>query len=189
MNTEQGLRGSYWIETSAGGEPAAPPSGSLTVDVAVIGGGMAGRSTGPSGGIMAGVLIADLVESRQVVSVLYDPRRLNSKAREGVSFLKHQARVAKHFLGDRLPPVTAPSPKDLTPGDGAVLRVGRHQCAVHRDGSGQLRAVSARCTHLGCLVAFNRAEQACVCPCHGSRFAPDGRILQGPVRPLEKREV
>ncbi|MFJ3820554.1 FAD-dependent oxidoreductase [Streptomyces nodosus] len=146
---------------------------------------------GVSGGIMAGLLIADLVEGREVGwAGLYDPRRLGSVVREGVSFLKHQAHVAKHFVGDRLPPVAAPAPEDLALGDGAVLRVGGHRCAVHRDDSGQLHAVSARCTHLGCLVAFNRAEQAWECPCHGSRFALDGRILQGPaVRPLKRREV
>ncbi|MFE1437243.1 FAD-dependent oxidoreductase [Streptomyces sp. NPDC058739] len=146
---------------------------------------------GLSGGIMAGNLIADLVEGRKPEwAGLYDPRRLGSVVREGVSFLKNQAHVAKHFVGDRLPSVTTPAPEDLAPGDGAVLRVGGHQCAVHRDDSGQLSAVSARCTHLGCLVAFNRAEQAWECPCHGSRFAPDGRILQGPaVRPLEKRDI
>ncbi|MFD5795286.1 FAD-dependent oxidoreductase [Streptomyces diastatochromogenes] len=146
---------------------------------------------GLSGGIMAGGLIGDLVEGREVEwAGLYDPRRLASVVREGASFLKHQAHVAKHFIGDRLSPVTAPAPEDLAPGDGAVIRVGGQQCAVHRDDSGQLQAVSARCTHLGCLVAFNRAEQAWECPCHGSRFAPDGRILQGPaVRPLEQREI
>ncbi|MFF5138984.1 FAD-dependent oxidoreductase [Streptomyces sp. NPDC013157] len=146
---------------------------------------------GLSGGIMAGRLISDLIEGREVEwARLYDPRRLGSVVREGGSFLKHQAHVVKHFVGDRLPPVTAPAADDLTPGDGVVIRVGGHRCAVHRDDSGQLHAVSARCTHLGCLVAFNRAEQAWECPCHGSRFAPDGSILQGPaVRPLEKRDV
>ncbi|MGW1004333.1 FAD-dependent oxidoreductase [Streptomyces sp. NPDC002520] len=146
---------------------------------------------GLSGGIMAGRLISDLIEGQEVEwAGLYDPRRVGSVVREGGSFLKHQAHVAKHFVGDRLPPVTAPAPEDLAPGDGAVIRVGGHQCAVHRDDSGQLHAVSARCTHLGCLVAFNRVEQAWECPCHGSRFAPDGSILQGPaVRPLEKRAV
>ncbi|MEU3516187.1 FAD-dependent oxidoreductase [Streptomyces sp. NPDC006654] len=146
---------------------------------------------GLSGGIMAGRLIADLVEGREPEwAGLYDPRRLASVVREGGTFLKNQAHVAKHFVGDRLPSVTSPAPEDLAPGDGAVLRVDGHQCAVHRDDSGQLHAVSARCTHLGCLVAFNRAERAWECPCHGSRFDPDGRILQGPaVRPLEPREI
>ncbi|MEU2623075.1 FAD-dependent oxidoreductase [Streptomyces sp. NPDC007157] len=146
---------------------------------------------GLSGGIMAGRLISDLVGGREVEwSGLYDPRRLGSVAREGMSFLKHQAQVARHFIGDRLPAPTGPRPEDLAPGDGAVVRHGGHHCAVHRDESGRLQAVSATCTHLGCLVAFNRAEQAWECPCHGSRFAPDGRILQGPaVKPLEKRDL
>ncbi|WP_046726814.1 FAD-dependent oxidoreductase [Streptomyces humi] len=146
---------------------------------------------GLSGGIMAGRLISDLVDGREVEwAGLYDPRRLGPVAREGVSFLKHQAQVARHFVGDRLPAVTGPRPEDIAPGDGAVVRVGGHRCAVHRDEGGQLHAVSATCTHLGCLVAFNRAEQAWECPCHGSRFAPDGRILQGPaVRPLEQRDL
>ncbi|MFG2555734.1 FAD-dependent oxidoreductase [Streptomyces sp. NPDC048581] len=146
---------------------------------------------GLSGGIMAGRLISDLVGGREVEwAGLYDPRRVGPVVREGMSFLKHQAQVARHFIGDRLPALTGPRPEDIAPGDGAVVRLGGHQCAVHRDASGQLQAVSATCTHLGCLVAFNRAEQAWECPCHGSRFAPDGRILQGPaVKPLEKRDL
>ncbi|MER7838148.1 FAD-dependent oxidoreductase [Streptomyces sp. NPDC096040] len=146
---------------------------------------------GLSGGIMAGRLISDLVGGREVEwAGLYDPRRLGPVIREGVSFLRHQAQVARHFIGDRLPTLTGTRPEDIVPGDGAVVRLGGHPCAVHRDESGQLQAVSATCTHLGCLVAFNRAEQAWECPCHGSRFAPDGRILQGPaVKPLEKRDL
>ncbi|NUQ99962.1 MAG: FAD-dependent oxidoreductase [Streptomyces sp.] len=146
---------------------------------------------GLSGGIMAGRLISDLVNGREVAwAGLYDPRRLLSVVREGASFLKHQAQVARHFVGDRLPAMTGPSTADIPPGGGAVVRVGGRQCAVHRDEKGELQAVSARCTHMGCLVAFNRAEQAWECPCHGSRFAPDGQILQGPaVRPLEQRDI
>ncbi|MEU9955203.1 FAD-dependent oxidoreductase [Streptomyces sp. NPDC050982] len=146
---------------------------------------------GMSGGIMAGGLLSDLINGREVAwDGLYDPRRLASVVREGTSFLKHQAHVARHFVGDRLSPVKGPGPGDIPPGDGAVVRLGGRQYAVHRDENGHVQAVSARCTHLGCIVSFNRAEQAWECPCHGSRFAPDGEILQGPaVRPLEKRDI
>jgi Rieske Fe-S protein len=59
---------------------------------------------------------------------------------------------------------------------------------VYRDLDGQLHAVSLRCTHLGCLVRFNAAEHSWDCPCHGSRFAPDGAVLEGPaVKALERR--
>jgi len=43
-------------------------------------------------------------------------------------------------------------------------------------------AVSRRCTHLGCLVAYNETEGALVCPCHHSRFSRRGARLAGPAR-------
>ncbi|MBC9729854.1 FAD-dependent oxidoreductase [Streptomyces sp. TRM68367] len=146
---------------------------------------------GLSGGIMAGRLICDQITGRASPwSELYDPRRIASVVREGTEFLKHQAQVARHFVGDRLPALTSGSADDIAPGDGAVVHIGGRRCAVHRDADGQLHAVSACCTHLGCLVAFNRTERAWECPCHGSRFDPDGHVLQGPaVYPLKRREI
>lgn len=48
------------------------------------------------------------------------------------------------------------------------------------------RQTGRRCTHMGCELGFNEAEQTWECPCHGSRFAADGKVLQGPAtRPLE----
>ncbi|ALV38995.1 FAD-dependent oxidoreductase [Streptomyces sp. CdTB01] len=147
---------------------------------------------GMSGGIMAGRLLNDLITGRSSPwSGLYDPRRLGTVVREAPAFLRHQAHVARHFVGDRLPSLSGSgSVDDIAPGDGAVVLSGGHHCAVHRDDSGELHAVAARCTHLGCLVAFNRAERAWECPCHGSRFDPDGNVVQGPAtRPLERREI
>lgn len=50
--------------------------------------------------------------------------------------------------------------------------------------SGAFAAVSAVCTHLGCTVRLVDGE-GFVCPCHGSRYDPHGRVLEGPApRPL-----
>ncbi|MFJ1735455.1 FAD-dependent oxidoreductase [Streptomyces sp. NPDC088254] len=146
---------------------------------------------GLSTGIMAGRLLSERITGRDCAwSDLYDPRRIASVVREGATFLKHQADVARHFVGDRLPSTSGTAVDEIAPGDGAVVRVAGQRCAVHRDEAGQLHAVSARCTHLGCLVSFNRAEKAWECPCHGSRFDTEGRVVQGPAQePLERRDL
>jgi glycine/D-amino acid oxidase-like deaminating enzyme len=140
---------------------------------------------GLSSGIMAGRLLCDLVTGRENPwSDLYDPRRVMSVVREGKEFVKHQSDVARHFVGDRLQHLKGPSTasvEHIAPGDGAVVHVNGKRCAVHRDQDGNVHAVSAKCTHLGCLVAFNRAERTWECPC---------RVVQGPaVRPLEPRDL
>lgn len=38
-----------------------------------------------------------------------------------------------------------------------------------------------RCPHLGCVLKWNRAEHSWDCPCHGSRFARDGKLLDNPA--------
>ncbi|MBO1269446.1 FAD-dependent oxidoreductase [Arthrobacter cavernae] len=81
-------------------------------------------------------------------------------------------------------------PTGLAAGEGAVFDVDGEKTAIYADAAGQLRAVSAVCTHLGCTVEFNPAEATWDCPCHGSRFTTDGKVIQGPAtRDLQPRPV
>ena len=145
---------------------------------------------GMSTGVLSGQLLAALLTGAEPPwAGLYDPRRLNP-VREAGSLLKFQAKVAGHFVGDRVRPSHADSVDDVEPGTGAVVRIRGRQCAIYRDATGDVHAVSARCTHLGCIVHFNDAETAWECPCHGSRFAVDGAVLQGPAnRPLQREDI
>jgi Rieske Fe-S protein len=71
----------------------------------------------------------------------------------------------------------------LRPGEGTVVDVDVDGAAtaVYAAESGRLHAVSAICTHLGCTVEFNAEDTTWDCPCHGSRFATDGTVIQGPA--------
>jgi Rieske Fe-S protein len=111
---------------------------------------------------------------------IFDPGRLHPVV-EAATFVKANLKVAGHFIGDRLRRSHLDTPDDLAMGAGAVMRIGGQRCAVYRDQDGDLHTVSATCTHLGCTVAFNDAEKTWDCPCHGSRFTPDGTVLQGPA--------
>lgn len=52
--------------------------------------------------------------------------------------------------------------------------------------AGNFVAMSAVCTHLGCIVKWVKEEQLFLCPCHGGRFSPSGAVLGGPPpKPLE----
>jgi Rieske Fe-S protein len=50
---------------------------------------------------------------------------------------------------------------------------------------GDFKVVTAHCTHRGCVVAWNGADNQWQCPCHGSKFTPDGQVANGPAeKPL-----
>ena len=52
---------------------------------------------------------------------------------------------------------------------------------IVRAKEGNFYALSAVCTHLGCITNWKQEEDAIACPCHGSRFAKDGRKVAGPA--------
>ncbi|MDY6941198.1 MAG: ubiquinol-cytochrome c reductase iron-sulfur subunit [Cyanobacteriota bacterium] len=54
----------------------------------------------------------------------------------------------------------------------------------------EIAAVNSQCTHQGCTVAWETDEKSFACPCHGSKFGPDGAVLSPPAQqPLATYEV
>jgi Rieske Fe-S protein len=119
---------------------------------------------------------------------LFDAQRFTPK-QSAATFAKENTKVAAHLVGDRFKALPA-SVRGLKPGEGRVIRRGIRPVAVSCDDAGTLHAVSATCTHLGCLVSWNGAERSWDCPCHGSRFGIDGDVLHAPAtKPLERIEL
>jgi Rieske Fe-S protein len=139
-------------------------------------------------GTAAAMLLSDLIAGREHPwADLYDSTRTTPLARK--SFYEECLGEAAHFVKDRLKS-TGDSPADVEPGEGKVVGPIGDQKAVYRDTRGEIHAVSARCTHLGCIVSFNPAETSWDCPCHGSRFSVDGEVIQGPaVKDLEREDA
>jgi nitrite reductase/ring-hydroxylating ferredoxin subunit len=95
-----------------------------------------------------------------------------------------------YFLRDRVAAADEGSFADIPAGEGRVLKWQGKKVAAYRDEGGALSVLSPVCTHLKCLVRWNMADKSWDCPCHGSRFHPDGRVLSGPAEsPLEKLEA
>ena len=145
---------------------------------------------GMTNGTAAASVIADKILGRDSeFASVFDPHRMTIRA-SASKLASENATVAKHWFGDRIKHPQAGSFDDLAPGEAAVQRVGSAQVAGYRDDAGELHAVSAVCTHLGCTVTWNGAEKSWDCPCHGSRFDTEGRVLHGPAtRDLDKKDV
>ncbi|HUF65857.1 MAG TPA: FAD-dependent oxidoreductase [Gemmatimonadaceae bacterium] len=141
-------------------------------------------STGDSGngmthGAIAGILLTDLVLGRKNPwAFLYDPSRISLRTLP--TFAKENFNVAAQYRDW----VTGGDGGDyarIVPGQGAVVRKGATKVAVYRDDKGRIHEHSAVCTHLYCIVDWNSTERTFDCPCHGSRFDPYGRVVNGPA--------
>jgi glycine/D-amino acid oxidase-like deaminating enzyme/nitrite reductase/ring-hydroxylating ferredoxin subunit len=144
---------------------------------------------GMTGGIAAAHVLTGLVTGRPGPwTDVFESLRLGPLARS--TFWRSNAAAPRHLLADRLRAAPAKQARSLGLGEGVVVRRGREFLAVSRDHEGALHAVSAACSHLGCVLAWNAAEESWDCPCHGSRFSPDGEVLHGPaVAALERKEL
>jgi glycine/D-amino acid oxidase-like deaminating enzyme/nitrite reductase/ring-hydroxylating ferredoxin subunit len=145
------------------------------------------RKWGLAMGTAAAEMLCDRISGiENELAKPFSPGRMHPLV-AGPELLKETANVGFHFVIDRLS--KRASADELAPGEGAVIASGLGQRAVYRDQAGELHAVSARCTHLGCIVAFNSAERSWDCPCHGSRFGIDGEVIEGPaVSPLKQKD-
>lgn len=140
--------------------------------------------TGDSGNGMThctagAMLVTDLIMGRNNPwETLYSPSR---KVVHGTSqFLRDQVNTLSQY-GKWASGMNTVSADGIQPGQGTIVRDSFGKQAVYRDEQGHLHAVSAACTHLGCEVAWNPAEQSWDCPCHGSRFDTDGAVIRGPA--------
>ncbi len=141
---------------------------------------------GMTGGTAAAMLLRDLVEEiENPWADLFSPGRFELKAVPAL--VGKGAHDARRLVADRLGR-DGDDLAEVAAGSGRIVNGEGEKLAVSRTRDGSLRAVSAVCTHLGCIVSWNDAEHSWDCPCHGSRFAPSGAVLHGPAtKPLGDR--
>ncbi len=135
---------------------------------------------GMTNGTSAGMVLADLVLAQDnPYTELYDSLRVDPIA--STASLKQNLDVGRHWVGDRLKGLTQFSFDSVKPGNGKIITHKGEKVAAYRDEAGAIHACSAVCSHLGCIVNWNSAEQSWDCPCHGARFNADGKVMCAPA--------
>lgn len=141
-------------------------------------------ATGDSGqgmthGTIAGILLTDLLQNRSNPYVeIYDPSRKTMSA--GLEYLKENLNVAWQY-SDYLKTSEVAGVEQIPEGEGAVIQRGLRKMAIYKNPDGEVTELSAICPHLGGVVHWNAVEKSWDCPCHGSRFAVDGSVMNGPA--------
>jgi Rieske Fe-S protein len=144
-----------------------------------LAGGYAGN--GLTFGSVAAQVISDMIRGiGSPYAELYAPDRMLA-ARQWAKYAAQNLPAAWTLVSDLLPYAFTTSLDDLKPGEGRVVRLNGAKVAASRDSTGRLHVVSPTCTHMGCDVAWNVLECTWDCPCHGSRYAPDGQVIHGPA--------
>ncbi|MFS4457670.1 FAD-dependent oxidoreductase [Bdellovibrio sp. HCB2-146] len=130
-------------------------------------------------GTLAGTVLRDLIQNvRNEWSDVYDPSRVSLRAmpqlvQEGFkSTLPYEEHL--HVRHDSLP-------ADMQAGEGRILKDGLREIAVFCDEDNNIHSFSAVCPHLAGPLHWNDKEKTWDCPCHGSRFACTGEVINGPA--------
>lgn len=131
-------------------------------------------------GTLSAKIISDLVLGNEnLYAGLFSPSRMKPVA-GFTEFVKENADVAWHFVTDRFSSGELQELDELKAGEGKLVKFQGKKLAIHKDQAGKVTALNPTCTHAGCTVQFNAAEQSWDCPCHGGRFDVSGNVLTGP---------
>ena len=111
---------------------------------------------------------------------LFSPQRVNLRA--SMRNLMHDVGMSAKGLSKGTFHWPSKGAGALACGHGGIVTIDGHKYACYRDEEGKLHKISARCPHLGCELSWNPDEKSWDCPCHGSRFDVDGKLLDNPSK-------
>jgi Rieske Fe-S protein len=142
--------------------------------------GFAGN--GMTFGTLAAMMARDAVLGvRNPWTDLFDPSRKKLSVGVVWDYLTENKDYPYYLIRDRFAGADGKSLRVLKRGEGQILELDGERVAAYRASDGSVAMRSAVCTHMGCIVRWNGAERTWDCPCHGSRFAPDGSVIGGPA--------
>lgn len=136
---------------------------------------------GMTSSMIAAMILRDtLVGINNPYAKLFSPQRMNLKAAYQNLIIDVAMSVKGIFKG------YFHHAKDkavsLCCGQGGIVTIDGKTYACYRDEKGKLHQISHRCSHMGCELVWNPNEKSWDCPCHGSRFDVDGKLLDNPSK-------
>ncbi|QOR36527.1 FAD-dependent oxidoreductase [Clostridium sp. 'deep sea'] len=132
-------------------------------------------------GSVSALILANLVKNNEhPFKKVFSPSRADMLYKF-MNLMQNGSRFFKHLVISRIKHQTTEL-SNIAKGDGGIINYNGKAVGVYRDFNGKLHAVKPYCSHLGCMLSFNKAEKSWDCPCHASRFNYDGSVIESPTR-------
>lgn len=131
-------------------------------------------------GTLCGMMARDAIAGQKNPwADLFDPGRKKLSALW--DYLKENADYPYYLAKDYATAVEGDKVREVERNEGKILKLKGKRLAVYRDEDGEVTKLSAICPHLGCIVRWNSGDKTWDCPCHGSRFQANGKLMAGPA--------
>jgi len=136
---------------------------------------------GMSSAMVSAKIIRDLIlNGDSPWAQVFSPQRFKPTV-SAKALMEETAQAAKG-LGRRIIIPPSKELKALPKGHGGIVEYQGEKLGAYKNEKGELFIVYARCPHLGCQLEWNPDEKSWDCPCHGSRFDYEGRLLDNPAQ-------
>lgn len=133
---------------------------------------------GMANSMISAKLIADIItDTNNKYKALFNPQR---KIFAPSAFFTNLGTAIFNLIIKPILPVFK-SHKDIKPESGDIVIINGKKRAAYKNINGEISTCKPNCPHLGCELNFNNNSKTWDCPCHGSRFDADGKIITAPT--------
>ena len=130
--------------------------------------------------VAANIITDKILGKENKYADIYTPLRLNPiKNRKEFANMLKESSYSLLFNKLDLP---ASKPKDINPGEGKIVNDNGIKIGIYKDEQGKEYKIIPKCMHLGCELSWNALDKTWDCPCHGSRYTYEGKLIYGPSK-------
>ena len=136
---------------------------------------------GMTSSMAAAMILTDQICGREnTCAEVFSPQRLHVMT-SVKPFLQEGVYAAVNLVKERIP-VSGETLAKIKPGKSGIIEYDGEKKGVYRTEEWHVIIVSLKCPHMGCQLAWNEEDKSWDCPCHGSRFDYQGRLLNEPAQ-------
>ena len=130
--------------------------------------------------VAANIITDKILGKENQYEDIYTPLRLRpiKNRKEFTNMLKESS----HSLLFNKLDLPAAKPNDINPGEGKIVNDNGLKIGIYKDENGKEYKIVPKCMHLGCELSWNSLDKTWDCPCHGSRYTYEGKLIYGPSK-------